>query len=334
MPVCRRSWTRFCGSSAAERTRANASRTRRGSSRLPSSPAKTRPVSSYAPPDASPWGSKTRIPRWAASTMRRCCFSYTSSSAPSRVSSSPVAKAAKLTEPRPRDPRPAPSARDPPTDERSAEVPGPGSRPPRGGQSPDPARPLGRLHHHPGDPPAVAPRACETEVDVPQDRSAGPATDRSRGSRSHPPARPAEPPMGLRPDRRRTAQARHPRRCDDDPQPAPECACLGPAPRRSGPSWTEFLREQAGGIIACDFFTVETAWLRTFYVPLFIELGSRRIYLSPSTAHPDSAWVTQQRATWRSTSTTAPPRSGFSSVTATPSSAGPSTRSSVRRGRG
>jgi putative transposase len=71
-------------------------------------------------------------------------------------------------------------------------------------------------------------------------------------------------------------------------------ACLGPAPRRSGPSWTEFLREQAGGIIACDFFTVETAWLRTLYVLLFIELGSRRIYLSPSTAHPDSAWVTQQ----------------------------------------
>jgi putative transposase len=69
---------------------------------------------------------------------------------------------------------------------------------------------------------------------------------------------------------------------------------FGPAPRRSGPSWTEFLRAQANGIIACDFFTVETAWLRTLYVLAFIELGSRRIFLSPSTAHPDSAWVTQQ----------------------------------------
>ena len=68
----------------------------------------------------------------------------------------------------------------------------------------------------------------------------------------------------------------------------------GPAPRRSGPSWTEFLRAQAGGIIACDFFTVETAWLRTLYVLACIELGSRRVHLSPSTAHPDSAWVTQQ----------------------------------------
>ncbi len=71
-------------------------------------------------------------------------------------------------------------------------------------------------------------------------------------------------------------------------------ARAGPAPRRTGPSWTEFLRAQASGIIACDFFTVETAWLCTLYVLLFIELGSRRIYLSPSTAHPDSPWVTQQ----------------------------------------
>ena len=70
-------------------------------------------------------------------------------------------------------------------------------------------------------------------------------------------------------------------------------ARAGPAPRRTGPTWTEFLRAQADGIIACDFFTVETAWLRTLYVLVFIELGSRRISLSSSTAHPDSAWVTQ-----------------------------------------
>lgn len=71
-------------------------------------------------------------------------------------------------------------------------------------------------------------------------------------------------------------------------------ARVGPAPRRSGPTWSQFLRAQADGIIACDFFTVETAWLRTLYVLVFIELGSRRIHVSPSTVHPDSAWVTQQ----------------------------------------
>jgi len=73
-----------------------------------------------------------------------------------------------------------------------------------------------------------------------------------------------------------------------------QAARLGPAPRRAGPTWAEFLQAQAEGIIACDFFTVETAWLRTLYVLVFIELGSRRIHLSPSTVHPDSAWVTQQ----------------------------------------
>jgi putative transposase len=71
-------------------------------------------------------------------------------------------------------------------------------------------------------------------------------------------------------------------------------AGVGPAPRRDGPTWTEFLRSQAEGIWACDFFTVETAWLRTLYVLFFIELGSRRVHLAGVTAHPDSAWVTQQ----------------------------------------
>jgi hypothetical protein len=36
---------------------------------------------------------------------------------------------------------------------------------------------------------------------------------------------------------------------------------LGPPPRRGGPSWTSFLRAQAGGLLACDFFTVETVAL-------------------------------------------------------------------------
>ena len=71
-------------------------------------------------------------------------------------------------------------------------------------------------------------------------------------------------------------------------------AGLGPAPRRSGPTWAELLRAQARGIIASDFFTVQTVWLRTLYVLVFIELRSRRVCLSPATAHPTSAWVTQQ----------------------------------------
>jgi putative transposase len=71
-------------------------------------------------------------------------------------------------------------------------------------------------------------------------------------------------------------------------------AGLGPAPRRIGPSWSEFLRAQAQGILALDFFTVETAWLRTLYVLFAIELGSRRVHLLGVTRNPDCAWITQQ----------------------------------------
>jgi transposase InsO family protein len=47
-------------------------------------------------------------------------------------------------------------------------------------------------------------------------------------------------------------------------------------------------------MIACDFFCVETIRLRTLYVLMFIELHTRRVFVTASTAHPDSAWVTQQ----------------------------------------
>ena len=51
----------------------------------------------------------------------------------------------------------------------------------------------------------------------------------------------------------------------------------GPAPRRDGPSWAEFLRGQAVGTIACDFRTVETIGLTRLYVLFVIELEHRRV---------------------------------------------------------
>jgi transposase InsO family protein len=70
-------------------------------------------------------------------------------------------------------------------------------------------------------------------------------------------------------------------------------AGLHPAPRR-GPTWAQFLRSQASGILACDFLTVETVLLKTYYVLFFIEVKTRRVHIAGATANPDGAWVTQQ----------------------------------------
>ena len=70
-------------------------------------------------------------------------------------------------------------------------------------------------------------------------------------------------------------------------------AGIDPAPGRSSESWTTFLRAQAAGIVACDFFTVDTVMLRRYYVLFFIELDRRRVHLAGITTNPTGAWTTQ-----------------------------------------
>jgi len=70
---------------------------------------------------------------------------------------------------------------------------------------------------------------------------------------------------------------------------------LDPTPRpTTTTTWPAFLRQQAAGIVACDFLTVDTVWLRRLYILFFIELGTRRVHLAGVTANPNAAWVTQQ----------------------------------------
>ena len=75
-------------------------------------------------------------------------------------------------------------------------------------------------------------------------------------------------------------------------------SCAGkrapPAPRRSRTNWWELVRHHGAQMLATDFFTVETAWLRRLHVLSLIELASRKVHLGGITASPTGEWVVQQ----------------------------------------
>jgi hypothetical protein len=147
-----------------------------------------------------------------------------------------------------------------------------------------------------GDAAALAPSAGQAAPDLP---ARTPGTAAARSSRPHAgcSARTREPTVGLSPDRRRAAEPRDPRFGDigaDDPRPSRSTA----PPQRDEHLWRDFLRQHATTTLACDFFTVETAWLQRIYVLFFISLESRRIEFVTCTSNPTPGSPNRHATLW------------------------------------
>ncbi|MEV4892995.1 hypothetical protein AB0K48_26795 [Nonomuraea sp. NPDC055795] len=69
-----------------------------------------------------------------------------------------------------------------------------------------------------------------------------------------------------------------------------QCEGIDPAPERASTTWADFLRSQAGAVLACDFIETVTLTGQRQYILAVIEHASRRIRVLGTTTHPTAAW--------------------------------------------
>ena len=72
---------------------------------------------------------------------------------------------------------------------------------------------------------------------------------------------------------------------------------IQPGPDRTSDCWDNFVKRHAETLWGCDFFSLKTVTkrgLRNMYVMVFLCLETREAIVSPSTEHPNSAWVVKQ----------------------------------------